>query len=136
MKEYRAKNSEKFKASDRKFNLTAKGAYKKLKQSKERGHLVVITQTEFVEWYQSQPRKCFYCGLEENRLQTVKDAYNNKTYRLSIDRTDSSKGYEKGNLVLCCLRCNHIKGDFFTQSEMEEIGQKYIARKWEDGTKH
>lgn len=132
---YRRENPEKFKRSGKEYDNSAKGVYKKLKQS-SRGHKVLITQVKFVEWYESQPRDCCYCGIKEKELQTLKDAYNNKTYRLSIDRIDSSKNYEVGNLALCCLRCNHIKGNFFTQSEMVEIGQKYIARKWENARQH
>jgi hypothetical protein len=134
-REYRKEHAEKFRDTQRKWTQTPKGAYKSLKNS-TRGHLVKITQEKFVEWYQSQPRTCFYCGIAEPELQQIKDAYNNKTYRLSIDRVDSTKDYEEGNLVLCCLRCNHIKGDFFTQSEMVEIGQKFIARKWENARQH
>lgn len=132
---YRRKNAEKLREDQRKWTQTPLGAYKSLKNS-TRGHLVLITKTEFVEWYKSQPRDCCYCGIKEKELQTLKDAYNNKTYRLSIDRIDSSKNYEVGNLALCCLRCNHIKGNFFTQSEMVEIGQKYIARKWKNARQH
>lgn len=128
-RDYKKAHLEKFHNAQRKWAQTPKGAYRSLKNS-TRGHLVLITQEKFVEWYKSQPRKCFYCGLKEAQLQLVSDAYNNKTYRLSVDRVDSLKAYEEGNLVLCCLRCNHIKGDFFTQSEMVEIGRIYISPKW------
>lgn len=131
-KNYRTANHTRLIQRQRLFDKSPKGIYRRLKQS-IRGHLVTITQEKFVEWYKSQPKKCFYCGLPEENLQLVLDAYNNKTFRLSLDRIDSARGYEEGNLVLCCLRCNHIKGDFFTQSEMVEIGQKFIARRWMDG---
>ena len=130
-KKYRKEHPEVFLKSGKKYDNSPKGIYKKLKQS-IRGHKVKISEKSFVEWYLSQPRKCYYCGLREEDMHKVKDAYNNKVNRLTIDRTDSSKGYEEGNMVLCCLRCNHIKGDFFTQSEMEKIGKIYIARKWEN----
>lgn len=135
-REYRKAHAEKFRERQRAWTQTPKGAYKSLKNS-TRGHLVKISQEKFVEWYKSQPRKCCYCGLEEKRLQLVSDKYNNKTYRLSVDRIDSSKDYEEENLVLCCLRCNHIKGDFFTQSEMVEIGKTFISQKWrQNATQH
>ena len=63
-------------------------------------------------------------------MQTIQDKYNNRVYRMTIDRMDSLKGYEQGNMVLCCVRCNHIKGDFFTQSEMVKIGNLFIKPKW------
>ena len=46
----------------------------------------------------------------------------NKGFRLEIDRKDNNKGYEKGNLALCCCRCNTIKSDFFTEEEMFKVG--------------
>ena len=128
---YREANRLKLRESERKYNLSPKGIYKKLVQS-ERSWKVLMTQQEFVEWYNSQPKKCYYCGIDEKMLRVIPDRYNNKTYRLTIDRTDSSKDYQIGNLVLCCLRCNHIKGDFFTQSEMEQIGLNFIALKWRE----
>lgn len=128
-KEYRKANAEKLRENHRKYDRSPKGVYKKLKHS-VRSWKVLITQKTFEEWYKSQPKKCFYCGLKEEELRSVSDKYNNKTNRMTVDRIDSTKHYEDGNLVLCCLRCNHIKGDFFTQSEMVEIGSTFIKPKW------
>ena len=122
-------NREKLRARMRLYDKSPKGIYKKLKQS-GRSWEVKMSQEEFSEWYQSQPKICCYCGIPEGRLRKIPDKYNNKTYRLTVDRLDSSKHYELTNIALCCLRCNHIKGDFFTPSEMVEIGQRYIASKW------
>lgn len=135
-KEYRKANAEKFRETQRRWTQSPKGAYKSLKNS-TRGYKVKITQQKFMEWYKSQPKKCYYCGIKENQLQLVSDKYNNRVYRLTVDRADNIKGYVLGNLKLCCLRCNHIKGDFFTQSEMEEIGRKYIQARWKiNATRH
>lgn len=128
-REYRKAHAETFRARQRAWTQTPKGAYKSLKNS-TRGHKVLITQERFVEWYKSQQKKCFYCGITPELMQKIMDKYNNRVYRMTVDRIDSSKGYEEGNMVLCCLRCNHIKGDFFTQSEMVEIGKKYIQQRW------
>ena len=130
-KAYREKNRDKLRASHRKYDRSPKGIYKKLQHS-VRGRKVTLTQEEFIVWYNHQPKKCCYCGLKEEELQLVSDAYNNKTHRLTVDRIDSSRDYEMGNLALACLRCNHIKGDLFSQSEMEEIGQRYISTKWRE----
>ena len=129
---YKKAHAEKLRENQRRHDKSPKGIYRKLKASGEliRNHEVTMTQEQFIEWYKSQPKRCYYCGLEENRLQLVSDRYNNKNYRLTIDRMDNLKQYSIDNIALCCLRCNHIKGDFFTASEMVEIGQKYIAKKW------
>lgn len=132
LKKYADTHREILRKNMKKYDDSPKGIYKKLRHSaKVHGREVIISEQDFTEWYQSQPRKCCYCGIEEKDLSLITDSFNNKTKRLTIDRIDSSKDYEKGNLALCCLRCNSIKGNFFTQSEMEEIGKTYISKKWE-----
>lgn len=48
-------------------------------------------------------KKCYYTGLS---LSDVDGAANQRT----IDRIDSSRGYEKGNVVACCKAFNQMKG--------------------------
>jgi len=50
--------------------------------------------------------------------------------RLTIDRMDSSRDYEEGNLALACWRCNAIKGDFLSAAEMRLIAQQFIRPKF------
>ena len=128
-KKYRQEHRSKLIASQRVYDKSTKGVYKKLRNSL-RGHKVLITQAEFTEWYESQTRICLYCGLKEEHLALVFDRFNNRVFRLTIDRMDCKKPYEKGNLALACFRCNHIKGDFFSASEMAVIGKLFIAPKW------
>jgi hypothetical protein len=128
-KEYREANVQKLRESHRKYDQSPKGIYKKLKHS-ARSWKMEMTQEEFVGWYLSQPKTCSYCGIDELTLKVAPDAYNNKTRRMTIDRIDSMKHYTLKNITLCCLRCNHIKGNFFTQSEMVEIGSMFIKPKW------
>src|SRR3990167_610719 len=128
-KAYREKNVQKLRENHRNYDRSPKGIYKKLKHS-ARSWKVEMTQEEFVEWYQSQPKICSYCGIDELTLKIAPDAYNNKTRRMTIDRIDSIKHYNLTNITLCCLRCNHIKGNFFTQSKMVEIGSMFIKPKW------
>ena len=129
LREYNKARPKKSKERTKKFDDSDKRTYLKLKHS-ARSYLVTIDQEGFLKWYKSQPRKCCYCGLEETNLHSVFDSFNQKTQRLTIDRKDSRLGYEEGNMALCCLRCNYIKGNFFTPSEMEEIGRNYIAKRW------
>lgn len=103
---------------------------------KGRRHRVTISKEDFTEWYKKQPRKCAYCGIAEVDLSRTTDPLNKSTHQLSVDRIDNSREYEKGNLVLCCLRCNQVKGEFLTHTEMEYIGQQVIRKRWEaDGLK-
>lgn len=58
------------------------------------------------EQYERQQGKCYYTGVEM-KLMTDKKS---DPMIMSCDRIDSSKGYEEGNVVLCCLGINHLKG--------------------------
>ncbi len=62
--------------------------------------------------------ECHYCGAEiswsEYNTNVNGAAYN-------LDRKDNSKGYEIGNVVVCCKRCNYGKADRFTYEEWVEM---------------
>lgn len=91
---------------------------------------IKITQNEFIEWWNSQEQICVYCEIPIERL-SILNRNKKMIKRLSIDRLDNEKGYEKGNLALACLQCNFIKSNLFSFEEMREIGQKYIKPKWQ-----
>jgi len=93
-------------------------------------HNLKITREEFVKWHNKQEKKCVYCGVKESDLIYLTDKYNSRSDRLSIDCMNNDLGYVKGNLVLCCWRCNALKSDVFTYEEMREIGEKYLSMKW------
>lgn len=48
---------------------------------------------------------CYYCGIAPNPASGLN----------GIDRVDSAKGYELGNVVPCCKMCNWAKRDFTTE---------------------
>ena len=81
-----------------------------------------ITQEEFITWYNNQEKKCYYCGIDENKLNKYRLFAMHYT-RLTIDRKNNNKGYNLNNIVLACGRCNSIKSDFFTEQEMLKIGK-------------
>jgi hypothetical protein len=66
---------------------------------------------------------CFYCGAKAFRERSSCDLYpgSSKMVRWNgIDRVENNVGYELGNCVACCSRCNRMKmdmsiGDFFIQ---------------------
>lgn len=129
--EYKKKNYELEKERKREWARTPSGIYNRLKYGKGRKELC-ISKESFIKWYNIQDKKCVYCDISEKLLNHIKDTQNNKCINLSIDRVDNKRGYEEGNLVLACLRCNYIKSDFFTFEEMREIGQNFVKTKWED----
>lgn len=142
---YKEKNRLKLQQSQKKYDTSPSRIYTKLKSQelakKKLGrkftekHQVLITKEDFLEWYNSQEKKCFYCGIQEKEMLLTNDSYNKKIKRMTIDRMDSEKPYVIGNLALACLRCNHIKGNFFTAQEMVEIGKLFISKKWKNGNK-
>lgn len=90
-----------------------------------------ISKSDYIEWYDSQPRVCEYCGLPEEEIKHIKDKFLKPTKRLTIDCMDNDKGYVKGNLILACRRCNSLKLDFFSYDEMKYIGEHFVRPKWE-----
>lgn len=125
-KKYRQTNVEKYRKYRREYRYNSPvGIYSTIKdglnnKKMPRKILLKISQADFVLWYNSQEKICFYC--KRTFEQTLTDVLNRKVHRLTIDRIDNSKGYEKGNLTLACLRCNAIKNNYFTKDEMLQIG--------------
>lgn len=55
-------------------------------------------------------KSCIYCGEPPSNIECAsKRKYN------GIDRLDSKKGYERGNVFACCIRCNRAKSDMTLQ---------------------
>ena len=52
-----------------------------------------LSFAEFMEFWQ---KPCYYCG---NKIETI-----------GLDRADNKKGYNKNNIVSCCIICNGMKG--------------------------
>lgn len=72
-----------------------------------RGHVWSLTLDQAEDLFQT---KCHYCGCDPAHRSRRK--YNHGDYIYNgIDRVDSSKGYEPGNVVTCCKRCNVAKND-------------------------
>lgn len=95
-------------------------------------HKLNITKEDFLRWYGAQVQKCTYCDLADLSLD-MKLTRGRKTYRFTIDRKDSSRPYEAGNLCLACWRCNKAKGDYFSFEEFMIIGQQIIKKRLESG---
>ena len=53
-------------------------------------------------------------------------------FNLGLDRVDNTKWYELSNIVLCCNKCNAIKGGFFNYQEMKAIGENFVKPKWQE----
>jgi hypothetical protein len=59
--------------------------------------------------YEKQNGKCFYTGFP---MEFRKYGSGRNMYSVSMDRIDSSKGYTKKNVVLCCFAANSGKNEY------------------------
>lgn len=130
LKKWRLENRDKDISKQKRFNDSPKGHYKVLKRRKN----LNLTQEEFLEWYNIQKRECIYCEIPESALKDIPGfsrITGRNLFRLSIDRLNSKLPYQLGNLGLACFRCNAIKSDFFTPSEMKILAKAFVKPKWE-----
>ncbi len=104
---------------------TPKGIYQTMKNNAKTGrsHKLIefLSLEDFTDWYIYQKKKCIYCGILETDLEKH-PCIRIKVKRLTIDRIDNDKEYQLGNLGLCCIQCNMVKGNMFTYEQMKVIG--------------
>jgi len=126
-KQHRSENKEYHKERKEKYYHSPAGVY-----HKKRGQAIhmridfSINRDDFIQWFTSQPLVCYYCG----GVLINKKIYPNG---LVIERRDNNAGYSIDNIVLACQRCNGIKSNIFTDSEMLEIANNYIKPKLRKG---
>jgi hypothetical protein len=66
-------------------------------------------------------KECFYCGIEPKQIsRRATRGWGDYIYN-GIDRIDSSKGYEDGNVVTCCGQCNVAKNNYSKEEFIEWI---------------
>lgn len=88
-----------------------------IKLCKEKQINISITFEEFLEF--TKINNCVYCNSE---VTWVKYNISKNGYRYNLDRKDSTIGYKKDNLVVCCWRCNDLKSNKFSFEEFKLIG--------------
>lgn len=83
-----------------------------------------MTRAEYLEWALAQRRVCKYCGILESDLEalSLRTSIGRILQKLGVDRLDNERGYEIGNIALCCFVCNKTKSNVFTTKEMLSIG--------------
>lgn len=83
-----------------------------------------LDRKDFVDWYLSQPDQCAYCGVTYAQLKKL-CLPRLKGYYVSwdIDRKDSSRPYELGNLALACFYCNVAKSNYLDEAEAKIVGR-------------
>jgi hypothetical protein len=74
--------------------------------------LVEIDYDDFLEF--TKQTTCCYCG---SPVSWTKFNVGKNGAATNLDRKDSSLGYRKDNIVVCCLPCNRSKNNLFTYEE-------------------
>lgn len=82
-----------------------------------------ITYQQLIEF--SKCMECCFCGTKLLFTKTVEQSAGNQN--ASLDRIDSSKGYETGNIQWLCWRCNNHKKDA-SDSDFIKMCQEVTAR--------
>lgn len=88
-------------------------------QAKRRGIKFDLKHEDIIQLWGNQDHRCFFTG----ELMTCRS---NQRNTVSIDRLDSSKGYAKENVVLCCNVVNLMKQNLSVE-ELQSWCKKILA---------
>lgn len=69
-------------------------------------------------------KPCFYCGAEPAFKK--RPTYASGVAVTGIDRINSAKGYEPGNVISCCWVCNRAKGDMSAEDFGNWLEKAYL----------
>ena len=94
------------------------------RSARQRGYAWQLTNNQ-VKILTSQ--SCYYCGAEPSPSQGGKSfiRYNGVYLRNGLDRVDNERGYEIGNVVASCKRCNRAKDTMEQDEFLAWISQVY-----------
>lgn len=84
--------------------------------AKKRNLTNEITKEEF-DYFLSMT--CYYCDEKA----------------CGLDRIDNSQGYKKGNVLSCCMRCNHTRNTYWTVEETRKMIRMILKDREEDKKK-
>lgn len=135
-RKYRENNIDKIRKRGREFCYTAMGIYKRMKQHcREKKHIIdICSREEFIQWFNIQEKKCIYCDIPQQLLNTVDWGRKDCRHTMSIDRMDNNKGYSIDNICISCDVCNIAKNRTMSLKEMKLVG-KSINKIWNDRLK-
>lgn len=88
-------------------SLYNKFIYDRKREKSEIKQICDITYEDFTEF--AKIKDCYYCG---DKVYWAISGLNRNGYKYNLDRIDSSKGYLKNNLVVCCWECNDMKSNY------------------------
>lgn len=104
-------------------NIKLHSKYTNLRRHAKMTGVACLSFAEFERWYEEQDDGCHYCHRD------LQDGTRKGLTSKTVDRKDSKLGYTPENMVIACTRCNIIKGNWFTETEMLTIASKYKLNK-------
>ena len=104
---------------------------KRRSEKKKNGYDINVDN--LLELYKNQDGKCYYTGriMKYNMSKNEHEGKRICPDRITIDRIDSSKGYIKENIVLCCWTANNLKQDLCIdefKSIVKDIYDNFIKK--------
>lgn len=82
-----------------------------------------IRSADIRDLYKKQEGKCFYTGVDMELMGGIK----NNPRAMSVDRVDSSRGYDLDNVVLTCYGLNCLKGRHSAALMFENLKHFYAG---------
>lgn len=88
---------------------------------------------KFYDWYIKQEKKCYYCGIDEEKVEWIFKNIDNfrnskrgkiRGSHLEIDKKDPKGNYTEENCVLSCYFCNNDKSDIFIGDDYKKCLEK------------
>lgn len=79
-------------------------------------------------------KDCHYCGNPpiETNTSKLRNFSKEKYLHNGVDRIDSTKGYEKNNIVTCCSMCNYMKRNYTIEDFLNQVCKIYNFKKEKD----
>jgi hypothetical protein len=118
----------KFDYSLKAWNVANKSILSELKNIYKNKRFIKIEA--FNDFYNTTIKKCFYCGITEDKISQMienKSIYTKRLFvrgrTLEIDKKNPKGNYDKENMLFCCYWCNNAKTDEFTLEEFKPIGE-------------
>lgn len=108
---------------------------------------LILNRAKFLyrSYRNSDHRKGFFNDLTEEMIREIISnpcSYCGGDIQMGLDRKDNSAGHCVGNIVPCCVRCNHIKSNMPIKAWeiiSEAVKQAYIDGafgNWKNGSKY
>lgn len=76
-------------------------------------------------FYELLSKPCYYCGKMPVIINFKAHKYVYKSLSSTIDRIDSSRGYESDNCLSCCNECNTMKSNLSYSDFIQHITNIY-----------